>query len=329
MTPPEDGPSVSALIDNFNYARYLGAALESALEQSYPLKEIVVADDGSTDDSCQVAERYAAQDGRIRLVRKQNGGQASAFNAAFAASTGDIVCLLDSDDVWWPGKVARMVEIFSSAPQALWVRHRLRNTDHALRPLGTVVPATNGPRGPARSRYHHLEKTVTFSTSTVCFRRGLAERLFPIPEAAFRHGPDLYLDFMCGVRGAPGYALDEELGFYRRHPAQMSARGGDFAAVMDGEIALTRAFLSVEPCQGYIPTHVYKHEMIASYLRSGRVFDQGRLRLCAAGLASVGRLAREAGASLALLQAAKLTYGLLLPRRWIKRQLKQKGWATT
>lgn len=326
--PASCRPAVSALIDNFNYARYLGAAIESVLAQSYPVREIVICDDGSTDDSCEVAERYRARHPSVKLVRKENGGQASAFNAAFAASTGEIVCLLDSDDVWRPEKVARVVEAFSSSPESGWVRHKLGLADQALRPLRIVAPSYRGSRLPS-DRYAHLEKIFTFLTTAVAFRRELAERLFPIPDSHFKQGPDLYLDYMCGVLGARGCSLDEELGLYRRHAGQLSKSADDFLAVVEAQIGMTRAFLAVEPCGGYVPTHVYKHEMIAAFLRCGRRFDPLRWRLCAAGLASVGVLAGSGRMRLALLQMAKLAYGFLLPETWIRRQLRLNAWDAT
>jgi hypothetical protein len=326
INPGAGDPCVSVLVANFNYGRFLGAAIESALAQSYPVREIVICDDGSTDDSCQVAERYASESGCIRLVRKPNGGEGAAYSAAFAASSGEIVCLLDSDDVWKPDKVARVVEIFSSVAEAGWVRHRLRLADESLRPLEMVVPADRGSRRVGSAMYAHLEKTVAFSTTGLSLRRELAERLFPLPPALFGRGPDLYLDYMCGLLGAPGYSLGEELGLYRCHSVQMSRCTGDFLGVVETEIAMTRAFLAVEPCQGYVPTHVYKHELIAAYMRSGRLLEPLRLRLCAGGLASVGRLLREGCPRLAVLQLAKLVYGFLLPRSWIGRQLKLNAW---
>ena len=321
--PLARGPAVSVLMDNFNYGRYLGAAIERALAQSYAVQEIVICDDGSTDDSCRVVESYASRYGAVRLLRQPNGGQGPAFSTAFAASKGEIVCLLDSDDAWAPNKVARVVEIFSSRPQVRWVRHKMRCADESLRPLETVVPSYHGSRCLGSDRYAHLEKTLTFTTSAVSLRRELAECVFPIP---LRHGPDLYVDYMCGLLGAAGYSLDEELGLYRRHSAQMSGSGGDFRAIVESEVAMTRAFLAVQPCQGYVPTHVYKHELIAAYMRSGRILDRRRVRLGAAGLASVSRLAREGRARLALLQLTKLAYGFLLPRSWIRRQMKRNAW---
>src|SRR6516165_1862808 len=95
------GIRATIIINNYNYGRFLAAAIESALNQTYVNTEIVVVDDGSTDDSRQVIVGYGD---RVRPVLKANGGQASAFNAGFAASTGDVICMLDADDLFYPNK---------------------------------------------------------------------------------------------------------------------------------------------------------------------------------------------------------------------------------
>ena len=90
MTDPRlrGGTRVSVIINNYNYGHFLGAAIDSALTQTYAPIEVVVVDDGSTDDSRNVIAGYGS---RIRAVLKVNGGQASAFNAGFAASTGAVI----------------------------------------------------------------------------------------------------------------------------------------------------------------------------------------------------------------------------------------------
>lgn len=98
-------PLVSVLMPSHNYARFIGAALESVLQQIYEVREVVVCDDGSTDDSVAVVETYASRDSRVRLLRKANGGCISAVNAAYAQSRGDIVCFLDPDDRYLPRKL--------------------------------------------------------------------------------------------------------------------------------------------------------------------------------------------------------------------------------
>src|SRR6202789_3319887 len=110
-------PLVSILISNYNYARYIGESIQSALQQTYPNFELIICDDGSTDDSVSVIEEYLRKDPRVQLIRKANGGQASGFNAAFAASRGEIISLLDSDDRYLPNKIERVVADFQTNPE--------------------------------------------------------------------------------------------------------------------------------------------------------------------------------------------------------------------
>src|SRR5687767_6151914 len=90
---PMDGPLVSIIIDNYNYARFLPAAIDSALGQTYPNTEVIVVDDGSTDTSREVIRSYG---GRVVPVLKENGGMMSAYNAGFSVSRGEVVVFLDS-----------------------------------------------------------------------------------------------------------------------------------------------------------------------------------------------------------------------------------------
>ena len=114
-------PLVSILINNYNYGRYLGVAIESALAQTYRRLEVVVVDDGSTDDSREVITSFA---GRVVSVLKINGGQPSAYNSGFNASRVDIICFLDADDWFLPVKTARVVEAFANREYG-WFFHLL------------------------------------------------------------------------------------------------------------------------------------------------------------------------------------------------------------
>src|SRR3954454_21549841 len=102
-------PLVSIIINNYNYARFLKEAIDSALNQTYPLTEVVVVDDGSSDESRGIIANYG---NRIISVLKENGGQASALNAGVSACRGDILCFLDSDDYFYPDKVAHVIDFF-------------------------------------------------------------------------------------------------------------------------------------------------------------------------------------------------------------------------
>ena len=106
----DPAPLASVIVTSYNYGRYLRAALNSALGQTYPRTEVVVVDDGSADDSREVIAGYGD---RVRTVLKENGGQASAFNAGFRACRGEVVVFVDSDDVLLPGAVASAVRLFA------------------------------------------------------------------------------------------------------------------------------------------------------------------------------------------------------------------------
>src|SRR5262245_22188560 len=94
-----EGTLVSVVINNHNYARFLSAAIDSALDQTHARTEVIVVDDGSTDHSRQVIADYGD---RITPLIKANSGQASAFNAGFAVSRGGVVIFLDADDALLP-----------------------------------------------------------------------------------------------------------------------------------------------------------------------------------------------------------------------------------
>src|SRR5215470_16584996 len=124
-------PLVSVVINNYNYGRFVGEAIRSALSQSYAPVEVIVVDDGSTDNSRNVIEEYGKE---ITTVFKANEGQSSAFNAGFAKSSGEIVCLLDADDLFLPNKVEKVVGAYADKATG-WCIHPLQSVDATARPV--------------------------------------------------------------------------------------------------------------------------------------------------------------------------------------------------
>jgi hypothetical protein len=179
---------VSILIANFNYGRYLGDAIDSALGQTYRDIEVVVVDDGSTDNSIDVMESYGA---RIASVTKKNGGLASALNAAFERSHGDLLCMLDADDIFMSEKVEEVVAASRNAPDAYMIHHQLQIVDEAGKRLHAPFPR-HVPDGHLRRRVIRSGGWFPHAVmSGLSFRRSYAERLFPVPERhAVRADPD-------------------------------------------------------------------------------------------------------------------------------------------
>lgn len=206
-------PLVSILINNYNYGRFLRDAIDSALNQTYRNTEVIVVDDGSTDGSREIIASYG---NRIVPVLKENGGQASAFNAGFAASRGELICYLDSDDTWFSTKVAMVVEEARSSPGAALIYHRLQPVSADLQPIGSVVPA-GVFRGDISARVKSSGGWwATAATSALCFNRSIIHRIGKVPEGDFRIGADAYLCWIAPFLGRV-LGMTNCLGLYRQH----------------------------------------------------------------------------------------------------------------
>jgi glycosyltransferase involved in cell wall biosynthesis len=219
LRPLPAQPLVSILVSNYNYGRFIADSIKSALDQTYSNIELIICDDGSTDDSVQVIEGYARRDSRLHLIRKANGGQASGFNAAFAASRGEIIALLDSDDLFLPHKVERIVADFQAHPEAGFGVHRVIRMSADLRRQGVWPMSDPLPVGWYGSRLLQDGGILpcTPPTSGLSLHRDVAERLFPLPlERPLVSCPDQLIcrlaPFLTNVTRE-----DEALSSYRLH----------------------------------------------------------------------------------------------------------------
>lgn len=185
-----ESPLVSVLMANYNYASFIGNAIESVLSQTYENVELIVSDDGSTDSSCAVVESYASRDSRVRLVRGEvNAGQTTAINRAYAASRGQIICFLDSDDTLFADKIQRVVARFQERPNAGIVLHRLLTVDGDGNPIQEIPYLTAFADGWIAERM--LGNGGDWPVTPVCgmnVRRELADLFFPMPVEAGRPG---------------------------------------------------------------------------------------------------------------------------------------------
>jgi glycosyltransferase involved in cell wall biosynthesis len=178
-----EAPLVSVLMSNYNYERYLGAAVESVLGQTYRQFELIICDDGSTDGSWEVIRSYAERSSQVRLVRKSNGGQASGFTAAWRQARGSIICFLDADDLYHPERLARVVEAFRSNGGAGLVIHRVARItatgeSRGVLPFLGLLPS--GWCGPAMLRNGGILGNLPVGC-VCCLRREVADRIFPLP----------------------------------------------------------------------------------------------------------------------------------------------------
>ena len=211
-------PLVSFLINNYNYDCFLKTAIDSALAQTYDSAEVVIVDDGSTDNSPEIINSYGD---KIIPIFKENGGQASAFNVGFARSRGEILCFLDADDLFLPTKIAKIVEVFNNAPEVGWCFHPLEFVDRDLKPLDIEQKYT-GKSGvydiTGDIKQGKLNGKLPFSsiaTSGLCYRRSFLEQLLPMPES-IKITSDDYLKYAAFAL-TPGYVLLEKLSWQKIH----------------------------------------------------------------------------------------------------------------
>lgn len=206
-------PKVSIVIDNYNYERFLARAIQSALDQTHDDVEVIVVDDGSTDGSLAVAHHFSD---RISVVAKENGGQASALNAGFEASTGDLIIFLDADDELLPTAAARAVA--QLRPGVGKIHWRLQSVDATGAALGFTNPPADRqlPQGDVTATLARTGRYVTPVMSGNAFPRSVLQRVLPMPEDGFRIAADGYVVTAAAFHGDV-VAIDDKLGLYRIH----------------------------------------------------------------------------------------------------------------
>jgi glycosyltransferase involved in cell wall biosynthesis len=210
--------TVDVVIDNYNYGRFLRAAIDSALSQTHPSVHVIVVDDGSTDGSRDVIGGFG---GEIDVVLKENGGQASALNAGFERGTGDVVIFLDADDLLLPDAAGVVAATFAADRDLAKVQYRLAVVDAEGRPTGGVKPPAHIPLRSGDLRPSELAfpfDLVTLATSGNAFSRRALGAILPIPERPFAHSADWYLVHLTPLLGTVR-SLDCVCGCYRVHGA--------------------------------------------------------------------------------------------------------------
>ena len=335
-TAPPISPLVSVIVCNYNYGQFLGRAIASALGQSYRSLEVIVVDDGSTDNSMEVIEEYHS---RIRCLHTQHQGQAMALWAGVKASRGDIICFLDSDDVWFPTKVEETVALFNKHERVVWTRHKLSVSDSDLRLLNAEVPQFSRSGHIAPNPDLYLEKTVTTSTSALSVRRAAAERGFARLEEVLKsscgdgeadlyYHADAYLLILLGTSRVWGFSLDRVLGHYVRHRGQQFRGLNGVIPMLCRQIEVGRfisRIWSEEMGTRAIGSHVYKHRLIVEALQANRRWSAGRVRILLAGLRTTSRLMRGS-MELCVRQTGAMLFAYLAPRTWMRRLLTRQGY---
>ena len=206
---------VSVIIDNYNYGHFLAQAIDSVLAQTYTNIELIVVDDGSTDNSREVIESYGD---RLTSIFQKNQGQGAAFNTGIKQAKGDIVCFLDSDDYFHPEKVAKVVAAFDQHPE--WVQ--LSHCWKSINPDGEIIGSSTSnilSCGNIQNLLLEWGKSASGITSALAYRRWVLEQVVPAPTDCVI---DSYLNVVVPFYGEVG-CLNQTLMYYRIHGKNIRA----------------------------------------------------------------------------------------------------------
>ncbi len=204
---------VSVIVCNYNYDRYLAEAIKSVLSQSYKDLQVVVVDDGSTDNSRQILE--SIEDSRLQAIYQNNSGQAAAFNSAYKECVGEYVAFLDSDDYWFERKLEFSIPAFEPGNVSL-VQHNLEIVGPDSQPIGGIHPNIEAGRKSIRETYFKENHTGFFSaTSGMICRKADLDEIFPIDEA-WKICADVAFSRPLPIFGEV-VTLEDILGAYRVH----------------------------------------------------------------------------------------------------------------
>jgi glycosyltransferase involved in cell wall biosynthesis len=244
----------SVLINNYNYVDYVGEAIRSTLKQTQPPDEIIVVDDGSTDDSVARIREEFGNEARVKIICQENRGQLSAFHAGHAVATGDVVFFLDADDVYDSEYIAEAVAFYDQHPECDFLHcgmelfgdesgfemYQEHDCDHGFSVIEAI--STKHFRGSP--------------TSTISLRRTILDQILPLPlESNFRNRADDCLVWGAGVVGAHKFFIARPLVGYRVHGSNafrgVTATRHDTVSRRYGNLRMIGVILA--RCQYHLP----------------------------------------------------------------------------
>lgn len=201
-------PLVSVIIPTYNRAHYIAASIQSALDQTYPHLEVIVIDDGSTDNTAEILTRF---DDRVHCIKQVNQGVAAARNTGLAQVQGQYIAFLDSDDLWLPDKLEKQIAALEARPEVGLIHSRMMEIDEHGNALNTETYTEDDLRGHI---YKRLLRGVPIITSSVVVRQSVIAHIGSFDHMRMGEDSDLW------VRIAKHYEIDallEPLVLWRIH----------------------------------------------------------------------------------------------------------------
>jgi glycosyltransferase involved in cell wall biosynthesis len=240
--------TISVIIPTYNYGRFLRDAIDSALAQTYRPLEVIVVDDGSTDDTPQVLAAYGE---RIRAIRQENLGVGTARNTGIAAARGEYLAFLDSDDIMRPTKLERDIARFETDPEIGLVHCGAESFDNAGKTLSVSLKGLEGWVAPDLLGLDH--EVIAAPGSGIAVPKRIADEVGGY-DARLQPSEDWDFCYRIAVRYRVGF-VPEALVRYRLHGAGIHL---NIARMENGMfMALEKAFQSPDPAVQAMRNHSY------------------------------------------------------------------------
>lgn len=216
---------ISIIMPAYNAEKYMEAAILSVIEQTYQGWELIIVNDGSTDNTLKIAEKHAGNDKRIKVVTQVNKRLAAARNTGIRNSEGEWITFLDSDDIWHPGKLEKQVLLSRQQPDVgfIYTGGWIFNEDDLenLKPYPTIYGKYT-----AQQMYNAIYKCNYIPVLSVMVRKDIINEITFSEDRDFFYGCE---DWDCWLRitktDVNFYGLNEQLFYYRRHGNNMSNKG--------------------------------------------------------------------------------------------------------
>jgi len=225
-------PLVSVIMPAYNSEQYIAESIQSVLQQTYENWELLVVDDGSTDNTSDIVNRFATTEIRIKYIFQQNGRQAKARNTGIEKSTGTLIAFLDSDDLWLPDKLERQVTTLVAMNADVVYSNALIIYEPDAAPGATEFPIVAG-RVEGKEMLDLLLLQNPMPVQSVLLRMDMFEKAGPFDESVAYHGCEDYeLWLKLAAHGATFYGIDQKLVKYRRHPTATTHKNSNWLKPM-------------------------------------------------------------------------------------------------